>query len=67
LAALQQEKIKQENKMKNKNKMKETVLKREVNYDSVCVKLSFWGGLSRCFTVPYPWQGSQVTITPERL
>jgi hypothetical protein len=25
----------------------------------------FGGGLSRCFTVPYPWQGSQVIITPE--
>ena len=25
------------------------------------------GGLSRCFTVPYPLQGSQVTITPEKI
>ena len=24
------------------------------------------GGLSRCFTVPYPVQGSRVTITPEK-
>ena len=25
------------------------------------------GGLSCCFTVPYPVQGLQVTITPEKL
>ena len=24
-----------------------------------------WGDLSRCFTVPYPVEGSQVIITPE--
>jgi hypothetical protein len=34
------------------------------NMHTLCVKLSLWGGLSRCFTVGYPWEGSQVTITP---
>ena len=34
------------------------------NMHTLCVKLSLWGGLSRCFTVAYPWEGSQVTITP---
>ena len=32
---------------------------------TLCVKLSFWGVLSSCFTVPYPGQGPQVIITPE--
>jgi len=34
---------------------------------SLCVKLSFRGGFSRCSTVPYPVQGILVIITPENL
>ncbi len=39
----------------------------KIDFGSLCVKLSFRGGFSRCSIVPYPVQGILVIITPENL